>query len=327
MNNFVDVSSYCQHLKSLIDQLSNVDAPVSNDWLVLQLIVGLSDAYDNVGTQIHLDNTLPLFYKAHSMLVREEIARSKWSCLPSTQSALFISFSDPSGNSGSQSSHHGVDRSGNNNLNFGGGGHSGKGSTSTCWIYTQVDLSIQSSKTRIWVVYIHGSLISSTAMDSASTLSFLLHGWASPFLSPLCKSPSPVHLASIQLLLGLGRLRLHILPVCWAKNRVKNHHHLATYLLNSLPSCTKNYLTLTHFLYHKILIYHHLRIFSCLCFLLILSASHNKLQARSTPCVFLGFPPNHKSYKCLDLPTNKIFIFHHVLFDEYKFLFFLYFFF
>lgn len=63
----------------------------------------------------------------------------------------------------------------------------------------------------------------------------------------------------------------------------------------------------------------HLRIFGYLCYPLIPSTSRNKLQARSKPCLFLGFPTNHRRYKCLDLSTRKITISHLALFDEYTF--------
>lgn len=35
--------------------------------------------------------------------------------------------------------------------------------------------------------------------------------------------------------------------------------------------------------------------------------------------MFLGYPPNHRGYKCFDLSTNKIYISRHVLFDESQF--------
>lgn len=74
MENFSNASSYCQHLKSLVDQLSNiVGAPVTNDRLVLQLVSRLND----VDTQIGHGNSLPIFYKACSIIVLEETARLK----------------------------------------------------------------------------------------------------------------------------------------------------------------------------------------------------------------------------------------------------------
>ncbi|KAJ0008130.1 hypothetical protein Pint_29518 [Pistacia integerrima] len=40
------------------------------------------------------------------------------------------------------------------------------------------------------------------------------------------------------------------------------------------------------------------------------------MQPKSSPCVFLGYPQVQSAYKCLDLKTQKIYIFRHVLFDE-----------
>lgn len=37
--------AYCQHLKSLSDQLKNVGSPVYNSQLVLQLVLGLTESY------------------------------------------------------------------------------------------------------------------------------------------------------------------------------------------------------------------------------------------------------------------------------------------
>lgn len=51
----------CQHLKSLADQLANIGSPVSNEWLVLQLITDLSPAYSTIGTQIRHHDVVPTF--------------------------------------------------------------------------------------------------------------------------------------------------------------------------------------------------------------------------------------------------------------------------
>jgi histone deacetylase 1/2 len=99
------------------------------------------------------------------------------------------------------------------------------------------------------------------------------------------------------------------------------HHALemATYLLNILPSKTINFESPLKMLYHKDPSYSHLRIFGCLCFPLFPSTTIHKLQPRSTPCVFLGYPSNHRGYKCLDLSSNKIILCRHVIFDETSF--------
>ncbi|GKD74092.1 ribonuclease H-like domain-containing protein, partial [Tanacetum coccineum] len=41
-----------------------------------------------------------------------------------------------------------------------------------------------------------------------------------------------------------------------------------------------------------------------------------QLEPRFTPCIFLGYPTNHRGYRCLDLASNKIIISRHVRFDE-----------
>jgi len=45
----------------------------------------------------------------------------------------------------------------------------------------------------------------------------------------------------------------------------------------------------------------------------------NKLQPRSTMCVFLGYPINHRGYKSFDLSHKKIIISRHLIFDETQF--------
>jgi histone deacetylase 1/2 len=99
------------------------------------------------------------------------------------------------------------------------------------------------------------------------------------------------------------------------------HHALqmATYLHNILPNKKLALQTPTKILYQKDPSYSHLRVFGCLCYPLIQSTFRNKLQARSTPCVFLGYPSNHRGYKCYELSSRRFFISSHVTFDENTF--------
>jgi hypothetical protein len=90
-------------------------------------------------------------------------------------------------------------------------------------------------------------------------------------------------------------------------------------LLNILPSKTKQHLTPTFLLYNRHPSYTHLRTFGCLCYPLLASTTINKLQNRSTACVFLGYPSNHRGYKCYDISSRRIIISRHVLFDEHVF--------
>ena len=61
----------------IADQLSNVDAPVSNQRLVLQLIAGLNENYDGIATIIQQSDPLPPFYEARSKLLLEETRKTK----------------------------------------------------------------------------------------------------------------------------------------------------------------------------------------------------------------------------------------------------------
>lgn len=92
---------------------------------------------------------------------------------------------------------------------------------------------------------------------------------------------------------------------------------MATHLLNILPSTAINNEIPFEKLFNKPPPYSELRVFGCLCYP-HLDTTH-KLQPRSTPCVFLGYPSNHRGYRCLDLKYKKIIISRHVNFDESNF--------
>ncbi|XP_048504333.1 uncharacterized protein LOC125499501 [Beta vulgaris subsp. vulgaris] len=94
LENFKDVSSYCQKLKLLSDQLAGVGSPVTNQRLVLQLVAGLTDMYDNVASIIQQSDPLPPFYKARSMLTLEESRKAQQ--LGSSSSNALIAATDTS---------------------------------------------------------------------------------------------------------------------------------------------------------------------------------------------------------------------------------------
>ncbi|GKD18207.1 retrovirus-related pol polyprotein from transposon TNT 1-94 [Tanacetum coccineum] len=77
LDNFSNVSAYCQELKVLADQLSNVGSPVSNDRLVLQLVAGLNESYDSFASHLQHTDPLPQFYEARSRLILEETRKKK----------------------------------------------------------------------------------------------------------------------------------------------------------------------------------------------------------------------------------------------------------
>ncbi|GAU49192.1 hypothetical protein TSUD_191310 [Trifolium subterraneum] len=124
MEQFPDAAAYCQHLKSLSDQLSNVGAPVSEERLVLQLISGLTEAYATVGSQIRHKDSLPPFYKARSMIILEETAKAKKTAI-STEPSAFISYHNDA------QALAGKNRNNNNNNS---GGNNGRGGRATMGI-------------------------------------------------------------------------------------------------------------------------------------------------------------------------------------------------
>ncbi|XP_057452095.1 uncharacterized protein LOC130743894 [Lotus japonicus] len=79
MEDFPNVSAYCQRLKHISDQLRNVGAPVSDHRLVLQLVSGLTEPFRGVATLIRQSEPLPPFLKVHSMLILEESDLAKMS--------------------------------------------------------------------------------------------------------------------------------------------------------------------------------------------------------------------------------------------------------
>ena len=90
--------------------------------------------------------------------------------------------------------------------------------------------------------------------------------------------------------------------------------NMAAHLLNILPSTAINNEIPYTKLHNQTPTYEHLRVFGCLCYPHV-NVEH-KLQPRSTPYIFLGYPANHRGYRCLDLSSNKIIISRHVRFDE-----------
>src|SRR6185295_4448568 len=95
--------------------------------------------------------------------------------------------------------------------------------------------------------------------------------------------------------------------------------HTATYLLNRLPSTASPAPTPHHALFGTPPRYDHLRVFGCACCPNTSATAPHKLAPRSTRCVFLGYSPDHKGYRCLDLTTRRVLISRHVVFNESDF--------
>ncbi|WVZ83833.1 hypothetical protein U9M48_030931 [Paspalum notatum var. saurae] len=92
--------------------------------------------------------------------------------------------------------------------------------------------------------------------------------------------------------------------------------HTATYLLNRLPSTTSPAPTPHHALFGTPPHYDHLHVFGCACYPNISATVPHKLAPHSTRCVFLGYSPDHKEYRCFNLTSHRMLISRHVAFDE-----------
>lgn len=92
--------------------------------------------------------------------------------------------------------------------------------------------------------------------------------------------------------------------------------HTAAYLHNILPTKRLNFLTPTFALYLHHHTYDHLQVFGCACYPNLSATSLHKLHSRSTQCIFVGYPNNFRGYRCYDPISGRIYLSHHVIFNE-----------
>nr|AOG75315.1 integrase [Mirabilis jalapa]AOW44033.1 integrase [Mirabilis jalapa] len=100
-------------------------------------------------------------------------------------------------------------------------------------------------------------------------------------------------------------------PSFWVESLIMSAH-----LFNITPTTTLGKRVPHELLFGSLPTYDHLRIFGCLCYPNLTPMISHKLEPRSTPCVFLGYPPTQKGYCCFDLENKKIITSRHVTFDE-----------
>ena len=93
----------------------------------------------------------------------------------------------------------------------------------------------------------------------------------------------------------------------------------AMYIINRLPTPLLHNQSPYEVVYHKKPDYQFLKIFGCACWPYLHPFNNHKLDFRSKLCIFLGYSRNHNGYICLDTSTGKVYVSHHVVFDEHRF--------
>ncbi|PKU78410.1 Retrovirus-related Pol polyprotein from transposon TNT 1-94 [Dendrobium catenatum] len=93
----------------------------------------------------------------------------------------------------------------------------------------------------------------------------------------------------------------------------------AIHLINRIPNKHTSNISPYQILHSKTPSYSHLRTFGCLCYPWLRPYTDNKLSLRSPDCVFIGYSPTYKGYKCYNLQTHKIHLSRHVVFWEHEF--------
>lgn len=90
----------------------------------------------------------------------------------------------------------------------------------------------------------------------------------------------------------------------------------ATYVINRRPCRATGTVTPHQLLLGAPPAYTELRVFGCLCHPNITPTTPHKLTPRSVACVFLGYPSDHRGYRCYDMATRRVYISRHVTFVE-----------
>ncbi|GJU15952.1 retrovirus-related pol polyprotein from transposon RE1 [Tanacetum coccineum] len=90
----------------------------------------------------------------------------------------------------------------------------------------------------------------------------------------------------------------------------------ATFIINRLPTPLLDQKSPFQLLFNQVPNYDNFRAYGCQVFPYLPDYSPHKLAPRSISCVFIGYSPQHKGYRCLDPVTPRIFVTRHARFNE-----------
>ena len=89
------------------------------------------------------------------------------------------------------------------------------------------------------------------------------------------------------------------------------------HIINRLPSSVLGNVSPFERLYSTTPDYKLLKVFGCACFVLLQPHGYSKLEPRACLCCFLSYGTEHNSYRCWDPISQRIRIYHHVVFWEH----------
>lgn len=90
----------------------------------------------------------------------------------------------------------------------------------------------------------------------------------------------------------------------------------AVHLINRMLTPVLHYKSPFEILFAAAPNFSNLRTFGCLCYPWLRPYTHNKLEPRSTPCIYLGISKPHHSHLCFDPIRSKLYATRDVKFDE-----------
>lgn len=96
---------------------------------------------------------------------------------------------------------------------------------------------------------------------------------------------------------------------------------IAVYLINRMPNATLSKVNPYRLLFKTLPNYTKLRVFGCLCYPWIRPYQTNKLDARSSTCLFLGYSLTYIAYICFEPSSKWIYISCHVQFVLFPLIF------
>lgn len=91
------------------------------------------------------------------------------------------------------------------------------------------------------------------------------------------------------------------------------------YLINRMPCKSLHMVSPYELLFHKPPDLTTLKVFGCSCYPYLRPYTHDKLDPRTTQCIFLGYALGYKGVICYNLTYNKLWLSRHVIHDESHF--------